>query len=198
MPDVPDGPIDAAIRPTECREANPCQGTASEDETVTEVRRHTLPEHDFVSHEHDEVRRGLDRIHDVASSLDTNDEISAAALGVLHWVDAVLDPHARWEDAWLYPEIDERAGSPWATKLMAFEHQQIRDAAIALASARTTLRQARTPAALIEVRARLFGLEAILRAHITREERFLIPLLASDETREAVSLPRRHQPVTAT
>jgi len=164
---------------------------------VTEPRRDTLPEHDFVSHEHGEMRRGLDRIHDVGSQLGTNVEISVAALDVLHWIDAVLDPHARWEDTWLYPEMDERAGTPWATKLMSFEHQQIRDAAVALASARTTLRQARTPAALIELRARLFALEAILRAHLAREERFLIPLLESDDTREGVSSLHRHHPVTA-
>ena len=165
---------------------------------MTELRRDTLPEHDFASHEHVEVRRGLDRIHEAGSLRGTNDEISVAALDVLHWVDAVLDPHARWEDAWLYPEIDERAGTPWATKLMSFEHQQIRDAASALATARTTLRQARTPLALIELRGRLFALEGILRAHITREERFLIPLLESDHARQVVSLPPSHEPATAT
>lgn len=165
---------------------------------MTEPRRDTLPEHDFVAHEHDEMRRGLNRLHDVGSLIGTTEEIAAAALHVLHWVDGVLDPHARWEDAWLYPEIDERAGSPWATKLMSFEHQQIRDAAIALATARTTLRQARTPAALIELRARLFALEAILRAHIAREERFLIPLLEGGEAREEVSRERRREPAAAT
>jgi iron-sulfur cluster repair protein YtfE (RIC family) len=156
-----------------------------------------LPEHDFASHEHDEVRRGLDRIHEAGSLAGTTDEICVAALDVLHWLDAVLDPHARWEDAFLYPEIDERAGTPWATKLMSFEHQQVRDAAVALATARTTLRQAATPAALIELRARLFALEAILRAHIAREERFLIPLLESGDTHGVMSPPPRPEPATA-
>ena len=155
---------------------------------MTDTRRHVLPEHDFVSHEHHELRRGLDRIHDVGALVGTTDEIAAAALDVLHWIDGVLQPHASWEDAWLYPEIDERAGTPWATKLMSFEHQQVRDAAKALATARTTLRQARTPVSLIELRGRLFALEAIIRAHLAREERFLIPLLDSDDASPAADI----------
>jgi hemerythrin-like domain-containing protein len=138
------------------------------------------------------MRRGLDRLHDVGSLVGTTDEIAVAALEVLHWIDAVLDPHARWEDAWLYPEIDERAGTAWATKLMSFEHRQIRDAASALATARTTLRQTRTPAALIELRARVFALEAIIRAHIVREERFLIPLLESEDIHEVREMAAAH------
>lgn len=159
---------------------------------MTEPRRDTLPEHDFVAHEHTEMRRGLDRLHDVGSLIGTTDEIAVAVLEVLHWIDAVLDPHARWEDAWLYPEIDERAGTAWATKLMSYEHRQIRDAVSALATARTTLRQARTPAALIELRARVFALEAIIRAHIVREERFLIPLLESEDTHESREIAAAH------
>lgn len=60
---------------------------------------------------------------------------------------------------------------------MSFEHQQIRDAARALASARAQLHDAPSNAGVIDVRGRLFALEAIVRAHMAREERFLIPLL---------------------
>ena len=34
---------------------------------------------------------------------------------------------------------------------------------------------------LAEVRCHMFGLEALLRAHVEREERYLIPLLANDD-----------------
>ena len=144
---------------------------------MTETRRDTIPEHDFVSHEHAEMRRGIERIVDVARSHVSNDELAAGVLEVLHWVDHVLEPHAQWEDRWLYPEIDERAGTPWATKLMSYEHQQIREAAHAVAAARLVLREHGSTAAVIEVRGRLFALDQIVRAHMTREERFLIPLL---------------------
>jgi iron-sulfur cluster repair protein YtfE (RIC family) len=151
---------------------------------VTETRRDTIPERDFASHEHLEMRRGLDQIHEVATLRGTNDEMSFAALEVMHWVDTVLEPHAQWEDRWLYPEIDDRAGTHWATKLMSFEHQQIRDASQALAEARTRLREHGSMQAVLELRGRLFALEAILRAHMGREERFLIPMLDAEASIE--------------
>ena len=143
---------------------------------MTDTRMGTIPEHDFASHEHAEMRRGIESILEAARLHVSNDELSTAALGVMHWVDHVLEPHAQWEDRWLYPEIDERAGTPWATKLMTFEHQQIRDAAQAVATARLALREHGSTAAVIELRGRLFALDAVLRAHMAREERFLIPL----------------------
>ncbi|HET9085373.1 MAG TPA: hemerythrin domain-containing protein [Candidatus Limnocylindrales bacterium] len=144
---------------------------------MTETRRDTIPEHDFASHEHVEMRRGVERILEVARLHVSNDELSAAVIEVLHWVDHVLEPHAQWEDRWLYPEIDERLGTPWATKLMTFEHQQIREAAHDVVAARLALREHGSTAAVVELRGRLFALDAVLRAHMTREERFLIPLL---------------------
>jgi iron-sulfur cluster repair protein YtfE (RIC family) len=154
-----------------------CATRKPEDRTVTETRRDTIPEHDFASHEHVEMRRGIERILEVARLHLSNEELSAGVLEVLHWVDHVLEPHAQWEDRWLYPEIDERAGTPWATKLMSFEHLQIRHAAHALAAARLELHEHGSTDAGIDVRGRLFALDAILRAHMAREERFLLPLL---------------------
>jgi iron-sulfur cluster repair protein YtfE (RIC family) len=147
---------------------------------VTETRFDTIPERDFAAHEHRELRPGIERMHEVVALRGTNEELSVAVLGVLHWVDTVLQPHAEWEDRWLYPEIDRRAGTHWATKLMTFEHEQIREAARALAASRAQSHQATTTAGVMELRARLAALEAILRAHLTREERFLIPLLEAE------------------
>lgn len=65
----------------------------SEDRPVTESRRDTLPEHDFATHEHRELGRGIDRIHEVGSLRGTNEELSVDALEVLHWIDTVLEPH---------------------------------------------------------------------------------------------------------
>jgi len=153
--------------------------------TMTETRIDTIPERDFVAHEHQEMRRGLDRIHEAASLRGTTADLSSAVLEVLAWVDTVLGPHAQWEDHWLYPEIDKRVGTHWATKLMSFEHQQIRDRAHGLAAARTRLREMGSSTAVLDVRGELFALEAILRAHLTREERFLIPLLDPESAVDA-------------
>jgi iron-sulfur cluster repair protein YtfE (RIC family) len=166
---------------------------------VTETRRDTIPEHDFASHEHVEMRRGIERVLEVARVHGSNDELSAGVLEVMYWVDHVLEPHVRWEDRWLYPEIDERVRTPWATKLMSYEHQQIREAAHALAAARLALHEHGSTAAVTEVRGRLFAFDAILRAHMTREERFLIPLLdtVAAEAAAARSIGRRPSPTGA-
>ena len=48
-----------------------------------------------------------------------------------------------------------------------------------------------------EARCHLFGLEALLRAHIEREERFLIPLLVDSRTLDdqAAVADRRQAPI---
>ena len=91
-----------------------------------------------------------------------------------------LEPHIAWEESWLYPEIDVRTGTPWATRMARFDHRQIRDAATRLRADQELLDRDRVRERLVELRCHLFGLEALLRAHIEREERYLIPLLADD------------------
>ncbi len=99
-------------------------------------------ERSFVEHEHRDLRPGIDRIHDVARAVGTMaaPDLSIVLLDVLDWVDRIVEPHAAWEDTWLYPEFDRRAGTPWATRLMRFEHHQIRTAASRLETDRETLR----------------------------------------------------------
>ena len=78
----------------------------------------------------------------------------------------------------MYPEIDARTGTPWATRAARFDHQQVRAMSAMLRDDRQSL--TRIDDAFEQhgrLRYHLFGLEALLRAHIEREERFLIPLL---------------------
>jgi hypothetical protein len=63
---------------------------------------------------------------------------------------------------------------------MSFEHTQIRDVVRALATARTALHEDPSTQRVMAVRGGLFALDAMLRAHMAREERFLIPLLDAE------------------
>jgi len=139
-------------------------------------------EHAFEEREHRELAPGINRLHDMAMAVGTMaaPDMSLAMLDVVDWIDEVLVPHAAWEEAWLYPEFERRAGTPWATRIMAFEHHQIRDIARRAVADRDDLRHEPTRAELAALRADLFSLEALLRAHIEREERFLLPLLMED------------------
>jgi DUF438 domain-containing protein len=134
----------------------------------------------FAEHEHHDLRRGIERIHEVACEVQgwVAPELPTHLLGVLDWLGNVLDPHLSWEETWLYPEIDERTGTPWATRSARFDHQQIRRMAERVRYDLPLLRGEEANARLSELRCHLFSLEALVRAHIEREERFLIPVLA--------------------
>jgi hemerythrin-like domain-containing protein len=136
----------------------------------------------FAEHEHQELVRGIDRIHDVACEIGTwvTPDQSIRVLDVLAWLDRQLEPHVSWEESWLYPEIDARTGTPWATRAARFDHGQIRDMAARLRADQHLILQDGADERLPQLRCHLFGLEALIRAHIEREERYLIPLLAED------------------
>lgn len=138
----------------------------------------------FAEHEHRDLVRGLNRLHDVAGEIGHRPaaELSVHVLGILDWLDVVLRPHIAWEDTWLYPEIDARAGTTWATRGARFDHQQIREMAARLVADRPLLDGRPWAEQCADIRCHLFGLEALLRAHIEREERYLLPLLEEEPT----------------
>lgn len=146
---------------------------------MAEYPREAVAEHEFEEQEHRDLMPGINRIRDVAAVVGRAParELSGAIRAVLDWIDTVLEPHIAWEDAWLYPQIDLRAGSPWATRLMRYEHRQMLLLGRQLVNDRAELAHEPGHRQIVELRARLFGLEALLRAHVEREERFLIPLL---------------------
>jgi DUF438 domain-containing protein len=149
---------------------------------MTQFPHGAIAEHDFEEREHRELAPGIHRIHEVAVAVGSIavPDLCFAMLDVVDWLDEVLLPHAAWEETWLYPEFDRRAGTPWATRMMAFEHHQIRDLAHRVVAARDLLRHDWTKADVAALRADLFGLEALLRSHVEKEERFLQPLLIDE------------------
>src|SRR5450432_2790553 len=124
----------------------------------------------FEEHEHLDLVRGINRIHDIACQIGRlpTPELSLRLGDILGWLDGTLEPHIGWEEAWLYPEIEVRIGSPWATTAARFDHQQIRamTSRIRLDQPLLASREGTDPA---EIRCHLFSLEALLRAHIERE-----------------------------
>jgi hemerythrin-like domain-containing protein len=145
----------------------------------------------FAEHEHRDLVRGINRIHDVACEIghEPTSDLSVHVLEILDWLDQTFEPHIAWEEAWLYAEIDARTGSVWATRAARFDHQQLRAMAERLRTDQHLLRTRTVGDQRSETRCHLFGLEALLRAHIEREERFLIPLLDEDRPSPAGSRP---------
>ncbi len=146
---------------------------------MTTSKRTFTAERSFVDHEHRDLRPGIDRIHEVARAVGTMaaPDLSIVLLDVLDWVERVVEPHAAWEDAWLYPEFDRRAGTPWATKVVRYEHHQIQMAAARLETDAEMLQHEPNHDQKCELVAHLVALETVLRTHVEHEERFLLPLL---------------------
>jgi hemerythrin-like domain-containing protein len=147
-----------------------------------------VAEQDFAIHEHREVLPWLDRVHDVGCAVGhlSVGELKVELHRVVDWLEHCLEDHAAWEEAWLYPAIDAHAGTPFATRTVRFEHQQIRNGVRHLSADQAALGHELTRAQADELRSRIFGLEAIMRAHVECEERVLLPLLDEDRRPEPV------------
>ena len=136
----------------------------------------------FGEHEHRDLARGLDRIHDAGCTLGAGLRVddARAIREVLRWSATTLQPHIHWEETWLYPQIDALTGTPWATRAARFDHTQIEGLAHRLQRDAESAADGLTPSTLHEVRGHLFGYEALLRSHIDREEQLLLPVLADE------------------
>jgi hemerythrin-like domain-containing protein len=71
--------------------------------------------------------------------------------------------------------------------MMTHEHEQIRSFAARVEADRDLLRHELSRDQANEVRCHLFALEGLLRAHIEREERYVLPLL------DTAPVPRSEQ-----
>lgn len=140
----------------------------------------------FAEHEHDELAAGVDRIHELCEALSVLpvDQRAASIRRVVHWFEAELQPHMAWEESWLFPMIDDRARTPWATRLVRFDHQQISARVERLHGFCAEDRHVRA-ASIATLVAELSGLEALVRANLEREERFLLPLMEPEADRWA-------------
>jgi hypothetical protein len=139
----------------------------------------------FSEHEHQDLARGIDQIHDTACSIGlvpTGETLQSIG-NVLRWTATLLEPHLAWEEAWLYPRIDQLTGTSWSTRSARFDHRQVREMIELLRGEERLASHGLTPGIAADLRCRLFSLEAVVRTHIEREERLLQPVLVEDRAR---------------
>lgn len=140
---------------------------------------------ELLEHEHRRVRDGLGVLRagiDEAHLLARPDAIDRT-VRTLAWLRRDLLPHAAWEEAWLYPQLDATAGTPWATRALRFEHDQIRELAAALEAAFATAESRWGPEAAYGLAIAMARLEALISAHLAQEQWFVRPLLDHDGAR---------------
>lgn len=89
-----------------------------------------------------------------------------------------LLPHARAEEAVLYPAVEHAMHAPGAMATMIADHREIARRIEALAGMATVLGdRAPRPDQLEDLRAQILGLWAILLLHFEKEEDVLLPVL---------------------
>lgn len=108
----------------------------------------------------------------------TRNELTDRVHRTTSWMHREFMPHAAWEEAWLYPRLDRDAGSPWTTRGLRFQHEQIRELAVALEIASTIAHERWTREVEMGLVAAMARLDAVLSAHLAQEELVALPLLA--------------------
>ncbi len=139
----------------------------------------TAGESRFEAQEHRDLALGLSHIEEIvtrASELGP-DGLWGRLHETLRWLDRDVRPHMAWEDRWLYPQLDEIAESPWATRSARLEHRQIERMIAALETDSDRWLGHATPRTGAEVVQHLAAIHAVLATHVEREERLLLPLL---------------------
>ena len=132
-----------------------------------------------LEHEHGRIRNGLAALQEVLADehLRTRPAAIDRTARTLHWLRRDVLPHAAWEEAWLYPRLDTTAGTPWATRLLRFEHEQIRELATALENAFVVAEAHWSQDAGFRLAIAMARLETLISAHLTQEQWFVTPLL---------------------
>jgi iron-sulfur cluster repair protein YtfE (RIC family) len=139
----------------------------------------TAGESRFEAQEHKDLALGLTHIEEIigrASELGS-EGLWARLHDTLRWLDREVRPHMAWEDRWLYPQLDEIAETPWATKSARMEHRQIEKMIATLETDSERWLGHATPHTCAEVVQHLSAIRAVLAGHVEREERLLLPLL---------------------
>ncbi|PWB56008.1 MAG: hypothetical protein C3F13_02805 [Anaerolineales bacterium] len=96
-----------------------------------------------------------------------------------------LLPHARAEEAALYPAVQKVMGSPHATATMSRDHVEVERLTQELAELRGTLQEGEIGAGKAnELKRILYGLHTLVKVHFAKEEEVYLPLLDAGLTAE--------------
>jgi len=127
-------------------------------------------------HEIEPILTRIDALAEMAGNLASPD-LDEALRVLLDSMAVSLLPHFDWEDATLIPALDPSAGPSSGGHLLRQQHAQIRQGIERLTVSRMALGHEPTHRQLGDLRARLYGLHALLCAHLEQEEDALLPAL---------------------
>jgi hemerythrin-like domain-containing protein len=130
--------------------------------------------------EHHELLPHIEEIRQVADGVGSvpPEILRTRIAGVSTFLREHLIPHAKAEEAVLYPEVERAMAAPRATAAMSRDHVEVVALTDQLDDIERRLDAGDTPAALeIDARRVLYGLYALVRLHFTEEEEIYVPVL---------------------
>jgi hemerythrin-like domain-containing protein len=133
----------------------------------------------ILNHEHREIENLVGRIEataEMAGNLAASD-LASAVRSLLDAMETTLVRHLDWEDGHCFPEMDRLAATPWATRLLRIQHEQVRRALERLEADWRTLQTEPAHRRLADLRGRLYGLHAQMSSHLEQEEIVVMPFL---------------------
>jgi hemerythrin-like domain-containing protein len=156
--------------------------------------------------EHEVLRRHVRTLHSVAESMWTEQPLALRRRldAVMRFLREEALPHMEVEETITYVAVDRLPGAPDTGAAMALDHKAIRALVHEVDKLTSGLPSKRKMANL---QGALFGLEALLRLHIEKEEVLYLPKLSQlsatvqatirDQISEvSVRRPRQRQPAT--
>jgi hemerythrin-like domain-containing protein len=130
--------------------------------------------------EHQELLPHIEEIRVVADAVGTvpPEELHRRISGVSAFLRDHLIPHAKAEEAVLYPEVERAMGAPRATAPMSRDHVEVVALTGALDEIADRLDGGDTSGAVLtDARRVLYGLYALVELHFTEEEEIYVPVL---------------------
>jgi hemerythrin-like domain-containing protein len=147
--------------------------------------------------EHRELRPHIDAIKDAADAVGSvpAGELRARVSEVSEFLRHHLIPHAKAEEAVLYPEVERALAAPRATAVMSRDHVEVARLTAELVAIEARLGEGEEPSHLqADARRVLYGLYALLQLHFAEEEEIYVPILeeALDTDRARNMFERMH------
>jgi hypothetical protein len=122
--------------------------------------------HSELSEQTEAIRLAAARLPEL--TLEERNETLDELLEFLH---GEVEPHTRYDERYLYPEVAARLGAPLATASMNYDHVAIRQWIAAL--------EITDRSDVTKLQELLYGLDAIIRVHIWKENELYLPAVGS-------------------
>ena len=129
---------------------------------------------------HHQIREQTAELRLAAASFPalTDDEREEARTRILRYLRECVDPHTKLDELVLYPEVSERLGDPLVAVSMNYDHLAIRHWIELIAGADLT--------DAAEMQQLLYGLDALIRVHLWKENELFLASLESPAWPELV------------